>query len=302
MNYLIKYRTFDSLVEDIKLDLKNISSDSVIDPGVLIKVARRVNYDLGLKIHKTKEVVLEIEKGRAKLPDDFYLMNFALLCGSYRIITAAPQGTHIEDVSPEYTPWVDPLYCSDESNPQQPPCLIKEVPTCLDKCGNEYRLLQTYNQTVREYTMFAPIHFRKSDFIDCDNCPNIQMKTVDSAYIKDGWVYTNLDCGNLYINYEGDLISDDGDLLVLDHPMINEYYEYALKKRVLENLIMDNINVTTQYQLVTAEYRAARNNALTIVNTPDFSEMAKVWRKNRKMMYGKYYDMFSSFGGLSYKY
>ena len=28
--------------------------------------------------------------------------------------------------------------------------------------------------------------------------------------------------------------SEDGDLLVLDQPYCNEYYEYALKQRILE--------------------------------------------------------------------
>ena len=76
--------------------------------------------------------------------------------------------------------------------------------------------------------------------------------------------------------------------------MLNEYYEYAVKKRILENLVMDGENVSAQYQLVAQEYRAARNNALTIVNTPNFSEMEKLWTMNRKAMYSKYYDMFKS--------
>ena len=58
---------------------------------------------------------------------------------------------------------------------------------------------------------------------------------------------------------------------------------------------MDNVNVTAQYQLVTAELRAARNAAFSIVNTPNFSEMMKMWAANRKSMYSKYYNMFKSF-------
>ena len=91
------------------------------------------------------------------------------------------------------------------------------------------------------------------------------------------------------------MVNDNGELLVVDHPMINEYYEYSVKKRILENLLMDGQNVVNQLQLVSGELRAARNNALSIVNTPNFSEMQKVWAMNRKAMYSKYYDMFKSF-------
>ena len=115
------------------------------------------------------------------------------------------------------------------------------------------------------------------------------------AWIKDGFIWTNFETGHLYINYQGTLQDAEGNLLVVDHPMINEYYEYALKKRILENLMMDGQNVTAQLQLVMGEYRAARNYALSIVNTPNFSEMQKVWAMNRKAMYAKYYDMFKSY-------
>ena len=49
-NYTLKYRTFDSLLEDVKIDLKAIATDTTIDPSQLYKVAIRVNYDLGLRI------------------------------------------------------------------------------------------------------------------------------------------------------------------------------------------------------------------------------------------------------------
>jgi hypothetical protein len=47
-------------------------------------------------------------------------------------------------------------------------------------------------------------------------------------------------------------------------------------------------------QLIETRLRAARNYALTIVNTPNFSEMKKLWEMNRRAQYNKYYDMFKS--------
>ena len=275
-NYTLKYRTFDSLLEDVKIDLKALATDTTIDPSQLYKVAMRVNYDLGLRIYMTKERVLEVCKGKVKLPDDFYVMNFALICGQYKHTFAVPQGTNVQDVTPEWRPWVEQNYCSDVSLPEQP--------VCLTKCGSSYQLIQIVNTETRTYDHFAPIRFRNSQFIDCD-CPNLQHMAKDEAYIKDGWIYTSLEEGNLYINYQGTLENTDGQLMVPDHPMINEYYEYAMKKRILENLIMDGNNVAPQLQLVAQEYRAARNYALTIVNTPNFSEMQNVWAINRKALY-----------------
>jgi hypothetical protein len=53
--------------------------------------------------------------------------------------------------------------------------------------------------------------------------------------------------------------------------------------------------VSQKLQLIEQRLRAARNNALTIVNTPDFAEMYQLWQTNRRAMYARYYDMFKSY-------
>lgn len=286
-NYTLKYRTFESLLEDVKIDLRTLTLENRIDPSQLIKVAMRVNYDLGLRINMTKETILEVEKGRVRLPEDFYVMNYGLMLHQgYETIIPA-QGTNVQDVTPTWRPWVEQNSCSNESLPEQPVCFSK----CND---NTYQIIQVVNQQKRAYRSFVPIRFRNSKYVDC-NWPDLFGSSRDEAWIKDGWLYTTVEQASIYINYQGTFTDENGDLLIPDHPMLNEYYEYAVKKRILENLVMDGENVSAQYQLVAQEYRGARNNALTIVNTPNFSEMEKLWAMNRKAMYSKYYDMFKSY-------
>ena len=45
---------------------------------------------------------------------------------------------------------------------------------------------------------------------------------------------------------------DQGDLLVLDQPYCNEYYEYAVKERILENMVWNGENVSQQLNLVSS--------------------------------------------------
>jgi hypothetical protein len=119
----------------------------------------------------------------------------------------------------------------------------------------------------------------------------------DQAYIKDGFVWTSVDCGHLYINYQGAMEDSDGNLLVPNHPLLNEYYEYALKQRIFENLVMAGESLSNQVQIIEQRLRAARNNAFSLVNTPNFSEMQKLWVANRLAMSSKYTDMFKSYHG-----
>ena len=59
--------------------------EGMVEPQQLIKVAIRVNYDLGLRIHRTKEDLLEVEHNKVGLPSDFQYLNYAFVCDEFEI-------------------------------------------------------------------------------------------------------------------------------------------------------------------------------------------------------------------------
>lgn len=298
-NYKLKYRTFDQLFEDVSVDFKNYALENLIDPQTLIKVARRVNYELGFRIYRTRQIVLEVEHYKVRLPDDFHILNYALVCGEFTYTEALPQGTNIEErlVSPTYCPDPgQPPTCEAPADPCANPCDEPDPcnNTCLTKCGDEYQLIQKITTTTRTFKQLYPLYVTDNMYVECD-CPNTLWKgALNEAQIENGFLKTNFESGKVYLNYMGDMIDDEGNVLVPDHEYLNEYYEYALKERILENLIWNDENVGNKYELVSMKLRAARNNALSIVNTPNFKEMQKLWEVNRKSQYHKYYNMFKS--------
>ena len=310
-NYTLKYRTFDDLLADVAVDFEKYDLEGMLLPQQLIKVAKKINFDLGLRIYQTKEVVLEFEKGRAKLPDNFYVLNFALLCGEYEEKTILPQGTHVEEryLTPEYQWQPDTIdTCTDQTptpvcqtcNASTDPCNCNVPTPCvqLDCKGNEYALVQILSYATRHYKFLKQIKILSNPMsVDCD-CPNLYWDSPYTAWIKDGYIYTNFPSGNLYINYQGMLEDDEGNLLIPDHELLNDYYEYGLKQRIIENLIMNDENVTqAKVQIIEARLREARNKSRSFVSTPNFGELKKLFESNRKAMYHKYYDMFKSFPG-----
>jgi hypothetical protein len=158
--------------------------------------------------------------------------------------------------------------------------------------------VQTLSYATRTYKFLRPIKILANPMsVDCD-CPNLYWDSPYSAWIKGDYIYSNFPHGKLYINYQSHMQDDDGNLLVPDHEKLNEYYEYALKKRILETLVMNGEPITQmQIQLVEDGYKRARNDAKSIVNTPNFAELKKLHEANRKAMYFKYYDMFRSYPG-----
>ena len=82
-NYTLKYRTFDQLLEDVSIDFNTFALENMIEPQQLIKLAKKINYELGLRLNQTKEILLEVHHGKVKLPDDFYTFNFAFILTLY---------------------------------------------------------------------------------------------------------------------------------------------------------------------------------------------------------------------------
>ena len=333
-NYTLKYRTFDQLLEDVTIDLNTFALENMIEPQQLIKVARKVNYDLGLRINQQKEVVLEICHGKVKLPDDFYTFNYAFICAD-RVESVGyggmVGGTNIQEVPYKEVPStvnqcapptvncrtcnsnpcnktaacdlnhpiVDPIPTEyDPNNPYGDTCIAPRV--FMNCKGEKWELVQVVRSGAhRTYRSLIPLRMRASENIDCE-CPNLYYNTPDQGWIKGGYLFTTFETGNVYLNYQGELVDDDGNLMVPDHELLNDYYEYALKKRIIENLALNGEDVAQRLQLIIPEYRAARNNALSLVNTPNFKEMEQLWWTNRRAQYGKYYDMFKSYSYGNY--
>jgi hypothetical protein len=161
--------------------------------------------------------------------------------------------------------------------------------------GEKWELIQILNTgATRKYSRLIPLRMKASQEIECD-CPNLYYDTANQAWIKDGFLFTTFETGKVYLNYQGAMEDEAGNLLVPDHDLLNDYYEYAIKQRLLENLFMNGEDVSARLQLVEQRLRAARNQALSLVNTPNFKELEQMWWTNRKAMYNKYYDMFKSY-------
>ena len=334
-NYTLRYRTFDQLLEDVTIDLNTFALENMIEPQQLIKLARKLNYELGLRINQQKEVVLDICHGKVKLPDDFYTWNYGLVCNEYVDSVGYDgyaSGTNIQEVpynevpstvnvcAPETVncrtcnshpcnhtaacdlnhPIVDPIPTEyDPLNPYGNTCIAPRV--FMNCKGEKWELVQVINPGLtRTFNSLSPLRMKRSQEINCD-CPNLYYNTINEGWIKGGFIFTTFQTGKVYVNYMGEMEDDQGQLLVPDHALINEYYEYALKKRIIENLALNGEDVAQRLQILIPDYKAARNQAISLVNTPNFREMEELWWTNRRAQYAKYYDMFKSYQFGNYR-
>ena len=397
----LQYRKFDDLLNEVYIDLPTLTREGMVEPAQLIKIAQTCNYELGLKIYKTKETLLVVEHGRTKLPSDFHMLNYAVLCSHYRVCEPGLfNGLHTEDVAVPVMPPAPSIasdcYCwtiasiggacpvtlcdgtfvqwMDFPSTIQPDGSLGSITMCLrdmqlgtqkpdgsriiatkgglcyndpntagyscnvpppfegcctptepdSTCGKidsdpwhqnkvyttcngrmEVNVIEYHSNEIREYSSFEQIRMVPSKEAS-SFCVNTSFRNAPhTGNIKDGflWVPTMRERGGnghgrMYICYLGAMEDEDGNLLVLDHPKINEYYEWALKERILQNLYLNGeTDLLQRWQMAKKERDTARKEALSITTMPDFYELKQTIESNRRAMYKKYLHPFSSLYG-----
>lgn len=269
----LRYITLDQLMASVESDLHSFADNGLIDRGNVIKVVRKVNEDIGLKIYQEKATVLNIENYKADLPADFSKLQMALGCDVQHFFLAPSVfGTH-----------------TIETNV---PVMVYDQPACLNEKGGCYWVTQQYKDTIMKYDRFFPLQLAKGAKVSAsENCINFNWN--DAGYdidILNGQVITGFREGKIYINYLADLVDEEGNLLLLDHPLTTEYYEYAVKKHLLENFMLNNdVDVSQKLMYIKNELREAKIRALNFTNTPEYSEIEGFYQRNRRDFYNKYH-------------
>ena len=383
----IKYRTFEQLLDSVKGDLKKFDVENFISYQELLKVAQKINQDLGLKINPSLSKMLEVYNGKTKLPSDFHVANFALRCGDasihynyeyphhyktydlgvlegQRIVQdflnsrVVHQYTEISDIEPgvnrfnhrletryvvvqTFSPSglmlsfdinvlnvneIDIINESEETisnvrvvimgarmsdgplcdpdNPESTNCppqpVFEEMLRPRDNCAQLSctptgcgTVAYQEDDKLKKYHSLTILNFVENKSLSVDE---IYMNSgqPNNIAIRNGFILTNFDEGNIFLNYQSTMENQEGDLIVMYHPRVDDYYEYALKRRIVENMLANGEQVSHLIQLYDERHREAKIDANNYVRTPDFSEIKKVFYAQRKAMSYKYIDMFKS--------
>lgn len=288
----IRYITLDQLMSSVESDMATYADEGMINRGIAVKVVRKVNEDLGLKINKERHSVIEVKNHKADLPADFQYLQLAMMTGIkqyYHTNAGENLGTLTEEhTAPVLTPVTavcDPLAAGQQNS----------------ECGGKFYVVQRYQERVIEHHEMKPVRLMPSSRRFCT--PESHHHWFDDpSYhidIEDGFITTSFREGDLYLNYLTDMTDEDGNILVLDHPLLTEYYEYSVKKHLLENWMLNtNADVANKLAYIKQELNEARLRALNFVNTIEYSQIRDFYQQNRYQFARKYYRMFSDYDHL----
>jgi len=273
--------------------MKSFQSAGDIDAAELIKIAQQINYELGLRIYSWKETMIEVDNGRARLPADFHQMQLALICHHYTHIQNAPWNGNVlleqiapNDCNPNTNNYTGSNCCDI--------CNVTHEGSCPNIVVNPYplgktrticagtdkeatiKILRYCQSEIQCYEQFSRLyivpHRQASAFSNLQQFGN----DCNQGSIYNGYLEVNgIECTKVYIAYLGALEDDDGNLLVLDHPVINKYYSWYFKEVVLENLYLNGEALIERVKYATAKKEEYLWRAMSIVNTPNFRDTIK---------------------------
>lgn len=174
---------------------------------------------------------------------------------------------------------------------------------CVDKKGTIYQVVKgnIYNFKHKIHLKMSTRCFDDS-ILACEGCqPNYE--TPYTYCISNSFMTIHLPKNTIiydpyvYINYVSLPCDENGNLLIPAEPVINEYFLYTVKERILENVFINGMDTSVQAKLqyTTQKKIEARYKAKHFVNRPNMKELQNAWRINREAMLRKYIQAFNDY-------
>lgn len=274
---LKKYTTADEIFNRVSASLKSYSDSDLILFDEYYKIIDLCNARLGLRINPTKEVFLKVENGRVDLPIDFHLLELALLVSNQMEVYNLPmQKTE---------------YLTSRCPTLNEQSLIEADKCCNFKleCGKVPVLTCEYEkrQIVFKQTFIAPLTEKKYASNDCFNLNvskgHILMEITNNQIFIDG-----IENGYVYLQYTSNMKEDGNIPICVDNEIILNYYEQAIKYEILQDLYINKrLEIAQALQLVERKLILAKNEAISLVSTPEFGELQQIGNFLRRQ-YRKY--------------
>jgi len=267
---MIKYKKASIILTQVAEDLSSYDDAGQIDPTKFYKILRRCNATLGLKLNPEKQAMVTVKNFKARLPEDFTVLNFAFLCQVKKINVTLPSGFHIE--------------LQNSFNWK-----LKDGSCCLFEKQFETVIIQKCEEKFQEFSKFDIVRVTSNSSCT-DQCPNFFSRSTSTITVKDGWIITNFRDGDLYLDYVGSMEDEDGDLLVLDDPNVEAYYEASVINQFFKLLYRNKEQDVQQLYLDSVrDLERTKISAIKYVNMPEYTEVRDLFQAQRIRLWNKYF-------------
>ena len=285
-----EYRKFSELMNSVKSDLSFLDDANLIQDHKYIKVIMKCNEKLGERIHQSKTCILKVKNYTAPLPEDFWKIENILGLDAHSVTTEYLTGIitnnnlifHGEDeeVIPEKNERVIPVgacYIDD--------CTNSNI-TRIDRNYYEYK----YNKRVFPLILSSNVEQACVPYSPCGKWQGEAQVDLYNNEFKFSFKE-----GEVILTYLGAIQDDEGELLYPFHPLLNDYYEYSVKAKILEDAFLNSeADVANKIKFIEEKLSGAYYDAYHFIQTSKANQWSRMRKEYEIKYYHKWYKAFEN--------
>jgi hypothetical protein len=268
------FKSAEFIYARIKREFKSFDAVNTLDDTEFPSYTADILSDLGQAALKEEVAVICVKDGKAKLPNGFKRLHSAYKCHN-RSTTHSTRQLQIDSVF-EYDLATT---CYTENN-------------CEMVCEGDNKVTKlTIRPYVNEdvqftYNSISPLRLTPNAKKYCvDNCENIFQTCSDEITINNGYIFTNFNDGDIFMQYYAMVVDENNIPMIPDVRAVEKAVEWYIKWRLLLNfwLVDDVANVQNKWSKAEQLYNSAFAEAKYINKLPAFSTMLNSLRNTRNI-------------------
>lgn len=252
----IPFEESSIIIGEVKNKLSRYFESNMVDESIF---PARIRYCLQKIRSDYRPVcweVLEIQNGKAKLPDNFDKLCLALGCFQYQY-TEPSKAVHTQE------------YHVCELDLCQTKCDV-----CHDECGNMFQIVQKNEFTTHTFSNFELLGPSKKSIPYCqEGCFNFRTSANNTYHIRDKELHIDVEDGSMvYIEYVSSLETDEG-YLVPTNQTIQEWIKADLIHEVFQTLYWNGeTDIQQRYQDSKQDLTIKAENAKVVYRTQEYQK------------------------------
>ena len=283
-----EYRRFSELMASVKSDLPLFDDSNLIVDERYLKVVFKCNEKLGERIHQSRTCKLIVKDFAAPVPEDMWKIENIYGVSANSItrdyLTILPGATklafHGEDEIPQEQ-GNERIYNLGSLD-------INEETVSVSKIDVEY--FERKEDKVAFPLILSPrVENELTSYSACNKWQGQYQVDLRNQEFKFSFKE-----GEVVLTYLGAIVDEEGEIMYPFHPLLNDYYEYSIKKKILEDLFMNSeADVINKLQFAEQKAQAAYYDAYTFIQSAKANQWSRMRKKYELQFYRKWYSAFN---------
>lgn len=259
------------LIAEITTDLRSYDDAGLIDYRSINRWIKNELSRFGANITEIKEEFIEVEGGKAQLPEDFYTLDLACKIDK----ESHYYNNDCQEIVESSQFWKQRLETTYVWDNQSNSHKQEDY-----KCIEEKIVREDCSVTIRytNPTLLKLVKGVKRDALS-KHCRNFKVqKSPYEINISGNTLYFNFSKGVVYIQYDGLQTDEDGDIIIPEIRSLEEYLIAYCRRKILEGLFYndEDTNLMNKLQLAKQDERELYGLARTAIA---FERLSKNWDK-----------------------